>query len=191
MTHNKLFRTAGWCSLVAAISIPFALISFILSGTAPSAGMIGMIFEILSLLLLVFVFYALSIAHRAESKWLGFAGLILFIASIVMDILSQQAQSAVLFGVYYMLFSLPFLIFGYLAWRSNRMPRLLAVLALLTGGITFIAGVIDLFGKQNMADSIQSISILFMLAWEVWLWRVLVSKKFAAASPAPAAAPVN
>jgi hypothetical protein len=188
MANNKLFRTAGWCALAGAICIPFALVSFILSGNVPIMGMVGMIFEILSLLLLVFVFYALSIAHRPESKWLGFAGLVLFIASIVMDVVSQQVQSAVLFGVYYLLYSLPFLIFGYLGLRSVRMPRLLAVLALLTGGIAFIAGVIDLFGKPSLADNIQSVSILFMLAWAVWLWRVLRSKKFTAASPEPIAA---
>ena len=183
MTNNKLFRTAGWCALVGAILFPLAMVSFILSGTAPIAGMIGMIFEILSLLLLVFVFYALSIAHRSESKWLGFAGLIILIAAIVVDVVSQQNGSTFLFGLWYLLFSLPFLIFGYLALRSTLMPRGLAVLVLLAGVITFAAGIIGLLGNPDMADSLQTFSIPFMLAWEVWLWRVLWSKKFTAASP--------
>jgi hypothetical protein len=161
MNDTKLFRTAGWCALASVILIPIAMVLFIFSGSAPIAGMVGMIFEIISMLLLVYVFYALSVAHRSESKWLGFAGLILFIASIVVDVVSQQTQTAFLFGLFYLLFSMP--------------------LALLAGGITFIAGVIGLLGNSNLADSIQQFSILFMLAWAVWLWRVLVSKKFAAA----------
>jgi len=183
MTNNKLFRTAGWCALVGAILLPLAMVLFILSGTAPLAGMIGMIFEILSLLLLVFVFYALSIAHRSESKWLGFAGMIIMIAAIVVDVVSQQNGSTFLFGLWYLLFSLPFLIFGYLAFRSAQMPRVLAVLVLLAGGITFAAGIFGLLGNPDMADSLQTFSIPFMLAWEVWLWRVLWSKKFTTVSP--------
>jgi hypothetical protein len=183
MNNNRLFRTAGWCALASAIGIPFAMVLFIYSGNAPFAGMVGMIFEIISMMLLVFVFYTLSVAHRSESKWLGFAGMILFIVSIVVDIVSQQVQSAFLFGLFYLLFSMPYLIFGYLALRSTRIPRGLAVLALLAGGFNFIAGVFGILGNPTMADSLQSFSILFMLAWAVWLWRVLVSNKFAAASP--------
>jgi hypothetical protein len=186
--NSKLFRSAGWGALADAILLPLAMVSFVLSGAVPIAGMVGMLLEILSLLLLVFVFYALSVAHRSESRWLGFAGMILLVAALVVDVVSQQYQTSFLFGLWYLLFSLPFLIFGYLAWRSARMPRGLAVLALLTGAITFIAGVLGLLGNPAMADSIQQFAILFMLAWEVWLWRVLVSKKFAAASPVPVAA---
>ena len=161
MNNNRLFRTAGWCALVGAICIPFALASFILSGAVPIAGMLGMIFEILSLLLLVFVFYALSIAHRSESKWLGYFGTIMLVVAIVVDILSQQANNSFLFGLWYMLYSLPFLIFGFLGLRSARMPRVPAVLVLLAGLITFIAGVAGFLGNPGLADGIQQFSIPF------------------------------
>jgi hypothetical protein len=188
MENNKLFRTAGWCALASAICLPLAMVSFMLSGTAPIAGMVGMIFEVISLLLLVFVFYELSVAHRSESKWLGFAGMIIMVVAIVVDVVSQQINSTFLFGLWYLLYSVPFLIFGYLAFRSDRMPRGLAVLVLLAGVITFIAGVVGLLGNPGLADSIQTFSIPFSLAWEIWLWRVLVSKKFTAAKPEPAVA---
>jgi hypothetical protein len=191
MDNNKLFRTAGWCALASVICLPFALVSFMLSGTAPIAGMIGMIFEVLSLLLLVYVFYALSVAHRPESKWLGVAAMIIMVVAILVDLISQQFKSNFLFGLWYLLYSLPYLIFGYLGLRSARMPHVLAVLALLGGGITFVAAIIDFLGNPGLADNIQSFSILFIIAWAVWLWRVFWSKKFAAASPVPAAAPTN
>ena len=188
MSNNKLFRTAGWCALVGALSMILAVVSFIFSGAAPFAGMVGMIFEIIGLLLLIFVFYALSVAHRSESKWLGLAGMLLMIAAIVVDVVDQQNSSTFLSGLWYLLFSLPFLIFGFLAFRSARMPRGLAVLALLAGVIGFVAGVAGWLVSLDMADNLNTLSIPFMLAWEVWLWRVLISNKFAAASPAPVAA---
>lgn len=183
MNNNKLFRIAGWCALAGAICIPLALVSFILSGTAPIAGMIGMIFEILSLLLLVFVFYALSVAHRSESKWLGFAGMILLVIAIAVDVVSLQLNSTFLYGLWYFLYSLPFLIFGYLGLRSARMPHGLVVLVLLTGVVNFIAGDVGMLGNPGLADTIQQFSIPLYLAWAVWLWRVFVSAKFAAALP--------
>jgi hypothetical protein len=187
MNNSKLFRTAGWCALASVLCMPLALVSFMLSGTTPMLGNIGMLFEIIMLLLLVYVFYALSVAHRSESKWLGSAGVIILVAAMVVDVVSQQYQTSFLFGLWYLLFSLPFLIFGYLGFRSALMPRWLAALALVTGGLTFIAAVAGFLGNPDMADSIQTLSIPFMLAWEVWLWRVLVSKKFTSASLVAAA----
>ena len=185
MENNKLYRTAGWCALASAVLMVLAMASFIFAGAAPAAGMIGMSFEVISLLLLVFVFYALAVLHRAESKWLGFAGVILLVVALVVDIVSQQVNNTILFGLWYLLFSLPFLIFGYLGFRSARMPRVLAILAFLAGAIYFIAGVFGLVGNPDLADNISTLAILFVLVWSVWLWRVLVSKKFAAANPQP------
>ena len=187
MNNTKLFRTAGWCAFASALLVVLASVSFIFAGAAPSAGMVGMSFEVIGLLLLVFVFYALAVAHRAESKWLGFAGVILMIVALVVDIVSQQVNNTFLFGLWYLLFSLPFLIFGFLGFRSARMPRVLAILALLAGLIYFIAGVVGFLGNSSLSDSISTPAILFVLAWALWLWRVLLSKKFAAASSEPTA----
>ena len=179
MSNEKLFRTAGWCALASALLTVLAMVSFLFAGATPSAGMIGMSFEVVSLLLLVFVFYALAIAHRSESKWLGFAGMILLVVALVVDFVSQQVNNPILFGLWYLLFSLPFLIFGYLGVRSAWMPRVLAILAFLAGVIYFVAGVFGLLGNPVIADSISTLSILFVLVWSVWLWRVLLSNKFA------------
>ena len=187
MLNDKLFRTAGWCAFASALLMILAAGSFIFAGAAPFAGMVGMTFEVISLLLLVFVFYALAIAHRAESKWLGFTGMILLVVAIVVDVVSQQVNNTFFFGLWYFLFSLPFLIFGYLGLLSKRMPRVLAILALLAGAIYFIAGIVGWLGSPDLADNISTLSILFVLVWAVWLWRVLLSKKFADPSPEPVA----
>ena len=186
MSNTKLFRIAGWCALVAALSMLAAVVFFMIAPT------VGGILEILFLLLLIVIFYALYVAHRSESKGLSLAGLILLIAAILVDVVSMQNYGNITLGnLWYLLFSLPFLIFGFLAFRSSRMPRGLAVLALLAGVTYFIAAVGGFLGSQAIAENVSSISILFVLAWLVWLWRVFLSKKMAAASPTPAAAPVN
>jgi hypothetical protein len=187
MNNMKLFRAAGWCAFASALLMVLAMVSFVFAGAAPIAGMVGMTFEVISLLLLIFVFYALAVAHRSESKWLGFAGVILLVVALVVDIVSQQVNNTFLFGLWYLLFSLPFLIFGFLGFRSASMPRVLAILALLAGGVYFIAAVVGFLGNPNLSDSISTLSILFVLAWSLWLWRVLLSKKFAAASSEPVA----
>jgi hypothetical protein len=177
MTNNKLFRTAGWCALASALLMLAAFISFPLG-----AGMIGGVLEILGLLVLIFVFYALYVAHRSEAKGLSLAGFILVVAAIVVDVYSMINNGPpFLYNLWYLLLSLPFLIFGFLAYKSTRMPRGLAVLALVAGIFFFIAGVCGFIVGTDFADNVSLIAILAMFVWQFWLWRVFLSKKFASA----------
>ena len=66
MTDNKFFRVAGWVTLVSALLMLAAFVSFPLG-----AGMVGGVLEILGLLGLIFVFYALNVAHRSQAKGLS------------------------------------------------------------------------------------------------------------------------
>jgi hypothetical protein len=152
------------------------------------APMIGGILLTIFLLLLIVVFYALYVAHRSEAKGLSLAGLILVFPAIGMAIVANMNDNTFLVNLWYLLFSLPFLIFGFLAFRSVRIPRGLAVVALLTGITYLISGVGGLLGSQVIADNVSTLSSILMLVWLVWLWLVFVSKKFATASPEPAAA---
>jgi hypothetical protein len=177
MTENKLFRLTGWCALFGVLFMLAAMVSFPLG-----AGTLGGILEILFLLLLIIVFYGLYVAHRSESAGLALAGLLLLILAIGVDIVSMQNYGNALLGnLWYTLLSLPFLIYGFLAYRSARMPRGLAVVALLAGIFFFISGVGGFLVNPDFADNVSLISFLLMLVWLVWLWRVFLSKKFAAA----------
>jgi uncharacterized membrane protein YwaF len=183
MSANKLFRTAGWCALAGAIAMIAAMVFFMI------APLVGGILEYISLLLLVFVFCALYVAHRAESKWLSLAGLILLIAAIGADVFSMANYgNSTLGNLWYLLFSFPFLIYGFLSFRNARMPRGLAVVALLAGLILFVSGVIGLLGNPDLSDNVSTFAFLLILVWEVWLWRVFLSKKFTTISIETAAA---
>lgn len=183
MSGYKLFRTAGWCALASAVLMVAAMVSFFI------AGLVGGILEVISLMLLIFVFNALYVAHHTESKGLSLAGLILLIAAIGVDIVSMANYgNTTLSNLWYLLLSLPFLIFGFLAFRSPRIPSGLAVVACLTGVTYLISGVGGLLGSQAIADNVSLLSILFMLVWLVWLWRVFLSEKMATSIPEAVAA---
>jgi hypothetical protein len=184
MTGNKLFKTAGWCALAGGLLMLAAFISFPLG-----AGMFGGILEILGLLVLIFVFYALYVIHRVQSAGLSLAGLILGIAAIVVDVYSMINNGPVfLYNLWYTLLAAPFLIFGYLAYQNARMPRGLAVVALVAGVLFLVSGIGGFVAGTDFADNVSLIPFLLMFVWIFWLWRVFWSKSFADASPTPTVA---
>lgn len=176
MSNSKFFRTAGWCGLAGAIFFIVAFVTFPLG-----LGMFGGIFEILSFLATLVVFYGLYLAHRAQAGGLSLAGLVLAVAAILVAIVVLVTNMPALANLWYLLLSLPFLIFGYLAYRSNKMPRGLAIVELLAGAIFLVAGVGGYIAGPGFADSLSLFAELLMLAWLFWTWRVFWSKKFAAA----------
>jgi hypothetical protein len=175
MSNEKLFRIAGWCALGCVVVMIAALISIMLS---PS---VGVFLEILFLLGLIVVFYALYVAHRSEAGKLSLAGLVLAAAAVVVDLLSLLNEGNVfLLSLWYVLISLAFLIIGYLAWRSSKMPRGVAVAALVAGAFSLITGLGGFLGSESFNSVVRLLAVLAMLVWLIWLWRVFWSKKLLA-----------
>ena len=171
MSNEKLFRIAGWCALgcVAAMVAALILLMFV-----PS---FGIILEILFLLMLIVVFYALYVTHRSESSNLSLAGLVLAGLAILADLISLLSDgTAFLVSLWYLMLALSLLIFGYLAWSSSKMPRGLAIAALVAGGFFLLAGFAGFLGSAAFAGTVSLIAILAMLVWLIWLWRVFWSK---------------
>ena len=184
MINNQLFRIAGWCALVVAVLM--LAIHVVPSGTS---SIVGMIIELGIMLGLTLVFYSLHVAHRAESAGLSLAGLVLWILAFGMNLIGLAGSLSTFLGTVGSLFwLLTFLIFGYLAYRSNRMPRGLAVVAFLIGISLLIESVASLMGSEGVVNVVALVADIFMLVWLVWLGVVFLSKKFAATSPIPAAA---
>lgn len=172
MTNNKFFRIAGRCALAGAILFIAAIVSFPLG-----LGMLGGIFEILSFLAVVVVFYGLYLFHSNEAKGLSLAGISLAVSAIIFAIVVLIANLPALANIWYLLLALPFLIFGFLAYRNDRMPRGLAIVELLAGALFLVAGVGGFFAGPDFADSVSLFAELLMLVWLFWLWRVFSSKK--------------
>jgi len=178
MSNNKLFQIAGWCALVTGL----AMLAFhVVPGGVPAV--VGLILTVVTLVGLTIVFYALYVAHRAESARLSLAGLILWLLVCVLNLFVLVTNNVTTFlsNLGSLLWALPFLIFGFLAWRSARMPRGVAVLALLAGAVALILGIAGFMGSAGIVDSGNLVLDILMLAWIVWLGIVFLSKKFAAA----------
>jgi hypothetical protein len=176
MKNKQLFRTAGWCALVLALLM--LAIHVVPSGTA---SIVGLILTIGIMLGLTVVFYTLYVAHRAESAGQSLAGLILWLLSLGLNLIGVfvTTVSNSLSAVGSLLWALPFLIFGLLAYRSTRMPRGLAVLALVTGVVYLLLGVAGFMGSAGVINGGNLVSDILMLGWLVWLGVVFLSKKFA------------
>jgi hypothetical protein len=179
MNNSKFYRIAGWCALVVAL-----LMLAIHVVPAGAAG-IELIFTIAILLGLTFVFYVLYVAYRAESAGLSLAGLVLWILAFGLNLIGLVTNlvNPFLSNVGSLLWSLPFLIFGFLAYRSFKMPRGLAVVTLLTGTVYLILGAAGFMGSETFINWGNLVGDVFMLVWLVWLWRVFWSDKFATTRP--------
>ena len=128
------------------------------------------------------VFCALYVAHRSESAGLSLAGLVSWIPAAVVDIASlANPANTLLYAVDSLLFSLPFLIFGFLAYRCARMPRGLGLIGLLTGVVWLISGAASFIGSTTIGMVASLGGFALMLVWLVWLWRVFSSGRLATA----------
>jgi hypothetical protein len=141
-------------------------------------GPINVVLASAALLVVTVVFYALYAFHRAESAGLSLAGLVLWIAAAAVNFASLfDMTNNVLYGVASLLFALPLLIFGYLAYRSSRMPRGLAVMALLSGVVWAVTGALSFGGGSSIGLALTLVATIFWVVWLVWLWRVFGSDR--------------
>jgi hypothetical protein len=179
MSNKKIFRFAGWSAIISAILMLAAMVSFPIG-----AGMLGGFFEIIALLLVIFVFYALYNVYRTQSARLSLAGIVLLVLAVVVDIISMSFYTnTILGGLWYLSFSLPFLIFGSLAFRDRRMQRGLAIVTLVIGGLLLIGGVAGVLGSAAIADTVTAIPFLMLIIWLAWLWRFFWSSKLIGDTP--------
>jgi hypothetical protein len=176
MNNYQFFRVSGWCALVTALLM--VGIHLVPSGTS---SILGMVIAIGTLLGLTIVFYSLYVAHRAQSVGLSLVGLIFWVLAFGLNIISMVTNISTFLGYLGSLFFLlPFLIFGFLAYRSDRMPRGLAVVAFLSGVSLLFATIAGLIGNEAVVNILNLVADIFMLVWLVWLSIVFLSKKFAA-----------
>jgi hypothetical protein len=179
MTNNTFFRHAGRCAVIVALLL--LAIHVVPSGPASLAGLI---LTIAILLGLTFVFYTLYVAHRPVSPGLSQAGLALWYLVLALNLVSLAGRlGGVLGHVDALLRPFPVLVFGFLAFRSERMPRSLAVAAFLGGISLFISAFAGMLATRAAADAASLLADVFFLVWLIKLGFVFVSAEFSGASP--------
>jgi hypothetical protein len=150
--------------------MPVAMVSFIV---APA---LGVVVELVLLLMLAVVFYALYVAHRSRSPGLSFAGLALGILAIALNLVSMANYGNVtLSSLWYLTLGIAWMVFAFLGLSVGKLPRALSIVILLTGLLFAISGAGGLLISAEFADNLSLIPFLLMIVGLVWLWRVFLS----------------
>ena len=175
MSSNVLARVAGWSSI---LSVLVFVVSFILTGlnSGKDTPLTTVLF-LVSNVLIVPVFYALYVFHRAQAQMIALIALILGTISMVLALFAPTPTSnPLLFQASSALFGIAILIFGYLGFQNAKMPRALAISAILIGVVALAATALAL-SSNAMSDMLGLVLIILYLVWALWLgWLFLKGK---------------
>ena len=177
MSNSSLFRIAGFCAI---LSLVVYVVAFGLFST--NAGLMTTSFIVATVALLV-VLYALYVVHRPESSGLALgAGLITAIGTIASLFAGDPAvpANAFLYGASSVVFGVGILLFGWLAYKSSKMPRLLAYIVLFAGALSLLTGLLFLAGSSDLGNQLNFASILPFFAWMIWLAYLFLTGKLKA-----------
>ncbi len=170
MSSTNLFRIGG----IAAI---FSAILYVVSLGAQFAGDpggLGQPLYLASSLLFLVVLVVLYLELRSSAGLLALAGLILLGATTIWSFFVDPSQPSSLFGPLALIYGAGFILFGWAQRRSARYPNAVGLLAIITGALALIAGILliagasfDIFGLFNLA---LSVPFVIWLVWLGWIW---------------------
>lgn len=167
MSDKKVIQIARWCALLAVmLMISF----FVIFSIAPESN-IGELLAITGIFILTPVFYALYLIHRSESTTISLVGLIFWFPAGVLDMISLlNHENTTIYAIDSLIFSVPLILFGFLALKSTKMSNGAAIMALLSGVFYLISGIATFFipGIIGMYSGLGG--LVFMLVWFVWLF---------------------
>ena len=180
MSNSNLFRIAGYAAIVSPLLWVVALGSGVVN-----PALTGTIFAVASIVFLVPV-YALYIVHRAELSGLALGAALLTAIGLIVTLFAGDPAvpaNATLYGVSAVIFGVGIVLFGWLAYKSTKMPRGLAIIALIAGALSLVSGFAYLGGPGllDLANLLNFASIIPFFIWMIWLGRLFLSGKLATA----------
>lgn len=167
MSSNNLARIAGWSAILSVVAlVPAFLLAVANSGQDTS---IGTTLFLLSTVLLAPVFYALYVFHRSQAQSIALVALVLGVLCIAAGVIAPTPTvNAMIFNASSLLGGIAILLFGYLGLGNPKMPRALAVVAILLGVASAVSIVVDIVGLGL---------IVLIVVWLLWLaWLLLRGK---------------
>ncbi len=180
MSNSNLFRIAGYCAILTPVLYIVALGVGALNPALTSPLLV------VATIMLLPVVYALFVVHRAESSGLALGAALLTAVGFIVGIFAGDPSvpaNAPLYGGSSIISGAGIVLFGWLAYKSTKMPRGLAIAALITGvlsllvGITFVAGL----GATNLGNLLNFGLIIPYFVWVIWLGLHFLSGKIATA----------
>ena len=176
MSNNNLYRFAGWSAI---LSIVFSFAMFGLVGEGRNAVFIAV--SIIASVFTAIVLYGLYVFHRSQSAVVSLVMLACGVIGLVLENLGTGPEGS-LFVLTNGIYSVAFLLIGYLGFGNAIMPRWLAILAYVCGLATLgMAGAFAL-GQPDLGENV--FGMFQFLAWVVWsigICRLFLSSKLAMA----------
>lgn len=167
MTSNVVARIAGWSAILSVLAIVPAILLVVTNSGQDTP--LGTTLFLLSTVLLAPVFYALYVLHRAQAQSIALVALVLGLLCIVAGVIAPTPTvNAMIFNASSLLGGIAIMLFGYLGLTHPKMPRALAVVAILLGVASAVSIVVDIVGLGL---------IVLIVVWLLWLaWLLLRGK---------------
>ncbi len=170
MSNNNLFRYSGFAAIASAVLYVVSLVMTIATGGAPSA--VGFVLIIVSSLLFLLVIGALYRVHRSEAAGMSLTALILAAVGTIGGLFLDPSKITPLFGLVALLFAIGMLLFGWLAYRSPKMPRGMGIVVIVTGALGLVLTAAAFAGSSgDVVGLINLILIVPYVVWLIWLGR--------------------
>ncbi|GIV80640.1 MAG: hypothetical protein KatS3mg050_5034 [Litorilinea sp.] len=165
MKNQSLFRYAGIAAIISAVLYVASLVASIAGASA-----VGTPLYWLSSILLVAALVVLYVDLRAEAATPALAAFILLAGMTIWSLFLDPVTVSPIFIPLAMAYGIGFFLLGWLQRRSDRYPNGLGNLALATGALSVLGGILllggagaDAFGLINLV-----LSVPFVI-WCVWL----------------------
>lgn len=173
MSNNTLFRIAGICGILSALAM------LVLSFTSdPSSGM-SPVFAVPNAVLGIIFVAGLYVLYRSEASTLSLTaaaisviGYLLFVVASLMQLTFPSPVLAVADSAVYIL---GLTLFSWLAYRTHKMPRLLAFvgfLAALAGVGSYILMSVtgtSVTSMETLPPVLMALYFVYLIGVVVWL----------------------
>lgn len=180
MSNSGLFRMAGYASLVTTL---LWIVSLGVGSVNPALA--SPIFAAATIVFMVPV-YALYIVHRAQSSGMALGAALLTAVGLIATLFTGDPAvpaNAILYEFSYVVFAIGIVLFGWLAYHSAKMPRGLAIAALVSGVLSLVVAIAYAggTGMAEIANLLNYGSNIPFFVWMIWLSLVFLSGKLATA----------
>ncbi|GAB4263101.1 MAG: hypothetical protein Kow0080_01080 [Candidatus Promineifilaceae bacterium] len=161
MKNQSLFRYAGITAIISAV---FYVASFV--ALIAGANAVGTPLYWLSSILLVVALVALYVDLRAEAATPALAAFILLTGTTVWSLFIDTSLMSPMIAFLAIAYGIGSILFGWLQRRSDHHPSGLGNLALATGALALLGGILVLAGAG--ADTFGLINLVLSVPFVIW-----------------------
>lgn len=184
MSSNNIFRLAGFAGILSAVlMLAFSSISDPASGTPP-------LYAVASSVVGITLVAGLYLLYRSEASALSLAAIAISVIGYVLFVVASLMQvafpSPALVAADIAVYILGLSLFSWLAYRTHKMPRLLAIvgfLAALAGAGAYVVMSItgtSFSGYGNLPPVLTALFFVYLIGvvvWLAWTGYILLSGK--------------